>query len=75
MLLGILDAVTFQISKVLESLFDAIEYRLAKRAIVAATKRRSRAPQANSPLSILSPHDFRNVRRIPNDFQNRPPQR
>jgi hypothetical protein len=38
MVVGIIDAVTFQISRVLESVFDEIEYRKAKNASARMAK-------------------------------------
>jgi hypothetical protein len=52
MLFTIFEVVTFNISKILESLFDAIEYRLALRAFRHAArtkaKRRSQTNVANT---------------------------
>jgi len=43
MVVGIIDAVTFQISKVLESVFDEIEYRMAKNASARMAKQKRKA--------------------------------
>jgi hypothetical protein len=43
MLVGIIDAVTFGISKVLESVFDEIEYRMAKNANARKAKQTRKA--------------------------------
>ena len=59
MLLGIWDAIIFQISKVLASLIDELEYRLAKRAGVAAKKRRSSNPETPPYNSLPSSYEFR----------------
>lgn len=43
MALGIIEAVVFQISRVLESVFDEIEYQAAKNASVRMAKQREKA--------------------------------
>ena len=43
MVVGIIDAVMFQISKVLESVFDEIEYRMAKNANARMAKQKRKA--------------------------------
>ena len=57
MRLRIFDGVIFEISRVLESLFDVIEYRLAMRASIQKRKQveRDQANQDSTPLQILYP--------------------
>jgi len=57
MRLRIFDGVIFEISRVLESLFDVIEYRLAMRASVQRRKQeeREQTTQDSTPLQILYP--------------------
>ena len=55
MALGIVDGVLFQISRILESVFDGIEYRLAKNANSRMAKQRMKdkrhcaSPGSGSP--------------------------
>ena len=57
MRLRIFDGVIFEISRVLESLFDGIEYRLALRASIQKRKQeeRDQTNQSSTPLQILYP--------------------
>lgn len=57
MRLRIFDGVIFEISRVIESLFDGIEYRLALRASVKRKQQeeRSQPNQSSTPLQILYP--------------------
>jgi hypothetical protein len=57
MRLRIFDGVIFEISRVLESLFDAIEYRSAIRAEADRQRQKERAQtkQASDPLEYLYP--------------------
>lgn len=43
MVVGIIDAVMFQISRVLESVFDEVEYRMAKNARARMAKQTEKA--------------------------------
>lgn len=51
MALGIIDAVAFRISRVLESLFDEIEYQDAKNDNVRMAKQRRKARRARAGYS------------------------
>jgi hypothetical protein len=64
MALGIVDGVIFQISRILESVFDGIEYRLAKNASnrMAKQKMKARRHLRDSKLGLY-------------EFENGPQQR
>jgi hypothetical protein len=57
MRLRIFDGVIFEISRVLESLFDVIEYHSATHAEAARKRQKERPPtqQASDPLEYLYP--------------------
>ena len=63
MALGLVDAVAFQISRMLEAVFDEIEYRSAKHASARMAKQREKTERARK----LPPSPYQ--------FQNAPPQR
>lgn len=58
--LRIFDGVIFEISRVLESLFDSLEYHEAKRASIEKQKQEERdhADETLDPLQILYPTHF-----------------
>ena len=47
MLVGIIDALTFGISKILETVFDEIEYRMAKNASARKAKQTRKAQRVS----------------------------
>ena len=63
-LLGLVDEVAFQISKVLEAVFDEIEYRVAKHEHAKRAKQNEKAQRRALKSS-----------RGTDQFQNAPPQR
>jgi hypothetical protein len=52
MALTIFDAITIHISRVLEALFDELEYRLARRALRRAAKLKARRLRQTSVVPI-----------------------
>jgi hypothetical protein len=64
MALGLADAVAFRISRILEAVFDEIEYRSAKHASARMAKQKEKTERR-----------ARKLRPSPYQFQNAPPQR
>ena len=64
MALGIVDGVIFQISRILESVFDGIEYRLAKNASNRMAKQKMKAKHHLCD-SKLGPYEFQDGPRQP----------
>jgi hypothetical protein len=62
MVLRFLDAITFPISKILESLFDAAEYRVAKKAALRTTKQRTLDSESRSQEETRNAYAFQNGR-------------
>jgi len=56
MALGIVEGVLFQISRILESVFDGIEYRLAKKASNRMAKQKMKAKR-HLPDPTLGPYE------------------
>jgi hypothetical protein len=55
MRLRIFDGVIFEISRVLESFFDLLDYHEAKRAVVARQKQAAQRDNIADPLEYLYP--------------------
>lgn len=62
MSLGILDRLTFEISKVLEAIFDGLEYRLAKRDSLKAARRKSPTLKIIRGNQVATEHELPDTR-------------
>jgi hypothetical protein len=60
--LGILDRLAFEISKVLEAMFDRLEYRLAKRASLKAARRKNPTPKIIRGNQVATDHELPDTR-------------
>jgi hypothetical protein len=63
MAVGLVDAVAFQISRILEAVFDEIEYRSAKHASARMAKQRKRTERRARKLRPR-PYQFQNAQQL-----------